>query len=189
MNKGHAKHRHAKKWAATWENVPSDMCAKRRHHETRLYNSDPLEPHFYIVKLGFTGVYIIFLTSALKHRLWVLVRTASPRRFYRVPTIYILSRSKKNITIFHLNIFVFSAVKFTMYLYRRVFVMLTQPAHPCNQTLSCPHEGTLLPWLSKKCSKWRFCPGWGRAHDRRYVFWRCGKYISTTFGYAPSIGL
>ena len=25
---------------------------------------DPLKPHFYIVKLGFTGVYIIFLISA-----------------------------------------------------------------------------------------------------------------------------
>ena len=42
-----------------------------------LYNFDPLKPHFYIVKLGFTGVYIIFLISAQKHRLWVLVRTAS----------------------------------------------------------------------------------------------------------------
>ena len=31
--------------------------------------------------LGFTGVYIIFLTSVKKHRLWVHVRTASPRRF------------------------------------------------------------------------------------------------------------
>ena len=29
-----------------------------------------LKPHFYIVKLGFTGVYIIFLISAKKHRLW-----------------------------------------------------------------------------------------------------------------------
>ena len=37
----------------------------------------PLKPHFYIVKLGFTGVYIIFLITARKHRLWVLVRTAS----------------------------------------------------------------------------------------------------------------
>ena len=46
--------------------------------KTYLYNFDPLEPHFYIVKLGFTGVYIIFLVSAQKHRLWVLVRTASP---------------------------------------------------------------------------------------------------------------
>ena len=50
-----------------------------------LYNFDPHKPHFYIVKLGFTGVYIIFFISAQKHRLWVLVRTASPRRFLRVP--------------------------------------------------------------------------------------------------------
>ena len=32
--------------------------------KTCLYNYDPLKPHFYIVKLGFTGVYIIFLISA-----------------------------------------------------------------------------------------------------------------------------
>ena len=32
--------------------------------KTCLYNFDPHKPHFYIVKLGFTGVYIIFLISA-----------------------------------------------------------------------------------------------------------------------------
>ena len=32
--------------------------------KTYLYNCDPLKPHFYIVKLGFTGIYIIFLISA-----------------------------------------------------------------------------------------------------------------------------
>ena len=32
--------------------------------KTYLYNVDPLKPHFYIVRLGFTGVYIIFLISA-----------------------------------------------------------------------------------------------------------------------------
>ena len=32
--------------------------------KTRLYNIDLLKPHFYKVKLGFTGVYIIFLISA-----------------------------------------------------------------------------------------------------------------------------
>ena len=31
------------------------------HHKKGLYNFDPLKPSFYIVKLGFTGVYIIFL--------------------------------------------------------------------------------------------------------------------------------
>ena len=48
------------------------------HREKYVYNFDPLKPHFYKVKLGFTGVYITFLISAQKHRLWVLVRTASP---------------------------------------------------------------------------------------------------------------
>ena len=33
--------------------------------KTYLYNVDPLKPQFYIVKMGFTRVYIIFLISAL----------------------------------------------------------------------------------------------------------------------------
>ena len=32
--------------------------------KTCLYNCDPCKSHFYIVKLGFTGVYIIILISA-----------------------------------------------------------------------------------------------------------------------------
>ena len=32
--------------------------------KTFLYNFDPLKPHFYIVKLGFKGVNIMFLISA-----------------------------------------------------------------------------------------------------------------------------
>ena len=76
-------------------------CTTRRKVDilvtkTCLYNFDPIKPHFYIVKLGFTGVYIIFHISAQnidcgyslepprfcsKHRLRVLVRTASARRF------------------------------------------------------------------------------------------------------------
>ena len=34
------------------------------HHENLPIILTPLKPHFYIVKLGFTGVYIIFLISA-----------------------------------------------------------------------------------------------------------------------------
>ena len=45
----------------TWSN---------KHHENTILT--PLKLHFYIVKLGLTGVYIIFLISAQKHRLWVL---------------------------------------------------------------------------------------------------------------------
>ena len=32
--------------------------------KTRLYNFESLKPHLYIEKVGFTGVYIIFLISA-----------------------------------------------------------------------------------------------------------------------------
>ena len=42
--------------------------------QTSPCNEYPLTPHFYIVKLGFTGVYFFFLIFALQHRSWVLVR-------------------------------------------------------------------------------------------------------------------
>ena len=58
--------------------------------KTCLYKVDTLKPHFYIVKLGFTGVYIIFLISAQK-----------------APTVYVLSRNVKNIRIFYPKIFIF----------------------------------------------------------------------------------
>ena len=34
------------------------------HHENMPINFDPLKPHYYIVKLGFAGVFIIFVISA-----------------------------------------------------------------------------------------------------------------------------
>ena len=37
----------------------------------------PLKPHCYIVNLECAGVYLFFHIFATKHRLWVLVRTAS----------------------------------------------------------------------------------------------------------------
>ena len=79
--------------------------------KTSQYNFDFLKPHFFIVKLGFTGVYIIFLISAQKHRLWVL-------------TIIVSSKNMKNIRVFHPKNFSFLEVTFSMYLNRRVFVML-----------------------------------------------------------------
>ena len=58
------------------------ILSHQHHHKKKgLSNVDPLKPHFYMVKLGFTGVYIIFLISSQKHRLWVLVRNASLRQF------------------------------------------------------------------------------------------------------------
>ena len=48
--------------------------------KTYLYNFNPLKPHFYIEQLGFTGVHY-FSYFCSKHRVWVLIRTASARQF------------------------------------------------------------------------------------------------------------
>ena len=85
--------------------------------KTCLYNFDPLKSHFYIVKRGFTGVDIIFLIFARKHRLWVLVRTASPRHNLCFEQRY------ENTRAFSSENFQFLEVKFSIYLNRRVLVM------------------------------------------------------------------
>ena len=54
------------------------LCMLDHHENAPLYNFDPLKLHFYIVELGFTGVFIIFLISAPKHRLWYSLEP--PRR-------------------------------------------------------------------------------------------------------------
>ena len=47
-----------------WKWSSAHVYARGRITRTYLYYFDPLKPHFYIVKLGFTGVYINFLISA-----------------------------------------------------------------------------------------------------------------------------
>ena len=91
--------------------------------KTCLHNFDPIKPHFYIVKLGFTGVYIIFLIVEA-----VLTST----------TIYVL-RNKKNIRFFYLEIFIFCVIKFSVYLNRHIFVMtITKRSLP-----EAPKEGEM----------------------------------------------
>ena len=65
--------------------------------KTRLCNFDPLQPHFYIVKQGFTGVYIIFLIC--------------------------FEQKYEKYQNFLSENFPFLVIKFSIYLYRCVFVM------------------------------------------------------------------
>ena len=69
---------------------------------TRPCNVCPLTPHFYLVKLGFKGVFIFFFLFlfALKHRLWVLVRITSLRRFLTCTHNQCLSKNKKKASHF-----------------------------------------------------------------------------------------
>ena len=71
----------------------------------------PPTPHFFIVKLELTGVYIFSYFCSKTYRLWVLVRTA------------LLSKNKTNIKNFHLKMNIFTAVKHCCILHGRVCVM------------------------------------------------------------------
>ena len=87
--------------------------------KTYLYNFDPLKPHFYIAKLGITGVYIIFLISAQKHRLWVLVTESVLTSTHNL----CFEPKYEKYQIFLSENFHVLAVKFSVYLNRYVFVM------------------------------------------------------------------
>ena len=67
----------------------------------------PLNSHFYKVKLGFTGVHIIFLISAQKHRLWVLVRTASKEWVLKSTHNLCFEQKYEKYQSFYLKIFSF----------------------------------------------------------------------------------
>ena len=48
--------------------------------KTCLYNFDPLKPHFYIVKLGFTELYIIIFYFCSKHRFFCVYSLEPPHQ-------------------------------------------------------------------------------------------------------------
>ena len=87
-----------------------------------LYNFDRLKPHFYIVKLGFTGVYIIFLI--LLQNIDCEYSLEPPRRggSNEYPQSMFLARNMK-ISEFLSENFHFLVIKFSVYLNRLVFVM------------------------------------------------------------------
>ena len=74
---------------------------------TYLYNFDPLKPHFYIVKLGFTGVFIIFLIYA--QNIDCGYSLEPPRRggSNQYPQSMFWTEIRKNIRIFYLKAFSF----------------------------------------------------------------------------------
>ena len=125
--------------------------------KTHLYNFDPLKPHFYIVKLGFTGVYIIFLISAQKHRLWVLaeaVLTSTHNLCFE--------RNMKNIRFFIWKFSLFGG-KISVYLNRHVFVMWENiPSDMCTQWKKLSlHICTV--WSNSSLSVLSFCTVWSNS--------------------------
>ena len=90
--------------------------------KTYLYTFDPLKPHFYIVKLGFTGVYIIFLISAQNINCGYSLEPPRRGGSNEYPQSMFWAEIWK-ISDFFIWKFHFLVAKFSIYLNRRVFVM------------------------------------------------------------------
>ena len=97
--------------------------------KTYLYNFDPLKPHFYIVNLGFTGVYIIFHISA--QNIDCGYSLEPPRRggSNEYPQSMIWAERWKISEVFIWNFSFFLEMKFSTDLHRRVFVMARNTDH------------------------------------------------------------
>ena len=92
-----------------------------------LYKDDPLKPHFYIVKLGFTGIYIIFLISAKNiHRGYSLEppRRGGSNEYHNL----CFEQKYEKCQSFLSENFQFLIVKFSIYLNSHAFVMCSHMA-------------------------------------------------------------
>ena len=121
-----------------------NICSKRNNivqciTKTYLYNFDPLQSHFYLVKLGFTGVNIIFLISAQNIDCGYSLEPP------------VLSRNMKNIKIFYLKIFIFLTIKLSVYLNRRVFIMV-DPISLCEVTQTSWRSRSAVYDTASECS-------------------------------------
>ena len=99
------------------------------HHANMSVQCKPLTPPLLSSKIGVYKDIHYFLIIAFKHRLWVLVRTASMGRFWlRRSNVYpqpMFWSKIRNITCFHTKITIFTAVKFAHVCYSdaRVFAV------------------------------------------------------------------
>ena len=107
---------------AVWETNSVYLDQTAHITKTCLYNFDPLKPHFYIIKLGFTGVYIIFQISAQNRDCGYSLEP--PRRCgsNEYPQSMFWAEIWK-ISDFFIWKFQFWVVKLSVYLNRHVFVM------------------------------------------------------------------
>ena len=115
-------------WICKTDDIPWSDCKytnwSKSITRTYLYNFDPLKPHFYIVKLGFTGVYIIFLISAQNVDCGYSLELPRWGGFNEYPQSMFCAEIWKISEFFIWKVSVFFEIKFSIYLNRRVFVML-----------------------------------------------------------------
>ena len=108
----------------------------------------PLKPHFYIVKLGFTGVYIIFLISAQNVDCGYSLEPPRTGGSNKYPQSMFWAEIWK-ISEFLSKNFQFLEMKFSMYLNRRVFVMIYW-----NAWLIFQHSSLKRFFFAQICYNW-----------------------------------
>ena len=87
---------------------------KTSRKQVRVTNT-PYTPLLYSITGVYRGVHFLFIFFFLLQNIdfgYSLEPPHSLRRFSHVPTIYVLSKNKKNIKNFHLKIIIFTAVKY-----------------------------------------------------------------------------
>ena len=140
-------------WILKWRKLSGQIHITK----TRLYNFDPLELHFYIVKLGFTGVCIIFLTSAQNIDYGYSLEPPHRSSSNEYPQSMIWAEIWK-ISVFLAENFQFLELKFSLYLNRRVFVMSRRQSddifsyfsQKAGFVISCNEMSNPVSWENKK---------------------------------------
>ena len=114
--------------------------------KTYLYNFDPLKSHFNIVKLRFTGVYIICLIST--QNIDCGYSLEPPRRggSNEYPQSMFWAEIRKISEFFYLKIFIFWWWIFSIYLNRHVYVMKKNDTAPPHRLTSVSLEPGSRYW-------------------------------------------
>ena len=132
--------------------------------KTCLYNFDPLKPHFYIVKLGFTGVNIIFLNSA--HNIDCGYSLEPPRRggSNEYPQSMFWAEIWKISDFFIWKFSFFGGKIFSIYSNRHVFVM----PHTALSHQNCLPLTQQFFSYTRRLRKWR--PIFRTRMERSYMY-------------------
>ena len=141
--------------------------------KTCLYNFDRLRTHFYIVKLGFTGVYIIFLISAKHIECGYSLERGGSNEY---PQSMFWAEKWKNIRVFIRKFSVFGG-EISRYFDKRVFVMLVA----CGITILWPFLSLFITWFQSAKFVWfRNIPHF---RLRKYEIWRSMNSNIHWFGF------
>ena len=162
-------------------------CGLMNNMKTCVYSFDPLKPHFYVVKLGFTGAYIIFLISAQNIDCGYSLELPHWGGSNEYPQSMFWAEIWKISDFFIWKLSVFGGKIFNIFekaCFRNGHKSVCTST-VSDQSLHYLHEEILHPWWSKmgpvnilirllKLAGWlEFSLG---GYIWRYSFWHCGSY-------------